>query len=254
MADRETARQWYAKAAAVAKGTPLEGEATLRIAATYVQTYQKESILKGLDILHTYLEGHPATSSLRPCGSTWARPTSTRWRTTPRRWTATRRPMPWGCWKRGEGPVYWRMAVLADRYLKDRDTAIEYYKKIITKTPTSGKAYEAQLALKKLGVEPPKIELFDIVASKQNSDAAATPTGQDGGCCKVSNEDSPKKGIGRWLNMNVFGGLLLIGATIASLMQVFSTQKKLFDPDVTIIRISHWQLRARLLRCHAARD
>jgi ABC-type glycerol-3-phosphate transport system substrate-binding protein len=59
----------------------------------------------------------------------------------------------------------------------------------------------------------------------------------------MSNENSPKKrGLGRWLNMNVLGGLLLVGATVASFWQVSNTQKELFDPDATIIRISHWQL------------
>ena len=58
----------------------------------------------------------------------------------------------------------------------------------------------------------------------------------------MSEETSPRKGIGRWLNMNLVGALLLVGATVISFWQVFNTQKELFDPDATIIRISHWQL------------
>ena len=48
----------------------------------------------------------------------------------------------------------------------------------------------------------------------------------------MSEETSPRKGIGRWLNMNLVGALLLIGATIVSFWQVFNTQKELFDPVV----------------------
>jgi len=59
------------------------------------------------------------------------------------------------------GPVYWRMAAMADRFLNDRQAAIEYYTKIITVVPTSGKAYESQLALERLGAAVPKIEIFE---------------------------------------------------------------------------------------------
>jgi tetratricopeptide (TPR) repeat protein len=170
--DRETARQWYTKALNAAKGTPLEGEATLRIAATYIQTYETEPISKGLDLLRSYLQDHPkdllASAMWQYMGETYFYPLKDYKNSL----ECYKKADALGLLEEGrEGPVYWRMAVMADRYLQDRDTAIEYYKKIITKTPTSGKAYEAQLALKALGVEPPRIELFDIVGSQDNGAA-----------------------------------------------------------------------------------
>ena len=60
-----------------------------------------------------------------------------------------------------EGPTYWRIAVLAERNGLT-DTAITYYTKVITKTPTSGKAYESQLCSKAAwGAPVPAIELFE---------------------------------------------------------------------------------------------
>ena len=59
-----------------------------------------------------------------------------------------------------QGPTYWRCALLADKYLDQRETAVKYYTKIITETPNSGKAYEALLALKRLGAPLPDAPLL----------------------------------------------------------------------------------------------
>lgn len=175
VSDRVKAREWYAKAANAGKGTELEAEAAFRIAATYVQTYEKEQVLKGIDMLRSYVVQHPkeplATAMWQYMGDAYFYPLEDYRNSL----DCYKKADALGLLEEGrEGPIYWRMAIMADRHVKDRDTAIEYYKKIIIKTPTSGKAYEAQLALKRLGVEPPKIELFDIVASKENGEAATT--------------------------------------------------------------------------------
>jgi len=47
-----------------------------------------------------------------------------------------------------------------------------------------------------------------------------------------------------WLNMNLVGVLLLASAFVVSMVQVFSVHEQLFNPDETIVRISHWQLEA----------
>jgi tetratricopeptide (TPR) repeat protein len=175
VSDRDAARQWYSKAMEAARGTPLEGEATLRIAATYIQSYEKEPIAKGLGLLRGYLQDHPrdplASAMWQYMGETYFYPLQD-YRSS---LDCYKKADGLGLLEEGrEGPIYWRMAVMADRYLHDRDTAIECYRKIIIKTPTSGKAYEAQLALKALGVEPPKIELFDMVGARDGGNASAT--------------------------------------------------------------------------------
>lgn len=170
--DRETARQWYTKAQNAAKGTALEGEATLRIAATYIQTHETAQIATGLELVRSFLQSHPqdvlASAMWQYMAETYFYPLEDFKSSL----DCYKKADALGLLEEGrEGPIYWRMAVMADRHLGDRETAIEYYRKIITKTPTSGKAYEAQQALKRLGVEPPRIELFDMVqqASKQTS-------------------------------------------------------------------------------------
>ena len=177
VSDREAARTWYEKAAQAAQGTPMEAEATLRIAATYVQTYQKEQVLQGIALLRDYVEKHPkdvmASAMWQYMGESYFYPLADYRNSLDCYKTADLL----GLVESGrEGKVYWRMAVMADRYLQDRDTAIAYYRKIIIKTPTSGKAYESQLALKRLGVEPPRIELFDMMGGGGQPASTSSPS------------------------------------------------------------------------------
>jgi len=51
---------------------------------------------------------------------------------------------------------YWRLAGLAEQ-AEDRETAIAYYRRIITEVQRSGFAYESQLRLRELGEEPPPL-------------------------------------------------------------------------------------------------
>jgi len=64
------------------------------------------------------------------------------------------------------GVIYWRLAAIAER-TDEIDIAIRYYQKIVIVTPTSGRAYESQMALKRLAarypdrtIEIPTIEIF----------------------------------------------------------------------------------------------
>jgi tetratricopeptide (TPR) repeat protein len=65
--------------------------------------------------------------------------------------------------KGNQGPSYWRISQLAERELKQPDLAAKYYAKIITETPNSGKAYEAMVALQRLGRPVPQTMLFKNV-------------------------------------------------------------------------------------------
>ncbi len=53
--------------------------------------------------------------------------------------------------------------------------------------------------------------------------------------------ERPKKWT-KWFNVNMLGLLLLVGALGFSLHRIYAVRQELFDPDVTILRISHWQL------------
>jgi hypothetical protein len=68
---------------------------------------------------------------------------------------------------------YWRVAYVADTILSNRDVAVKFYTKVVTETPTGGKAYEAQLALKRLGAPVPEITIFESLAEAQSK--AETP-------------------------------------------------------------------------------
>ncbi len=170
--DRPAARQWYEKARE-ASGE-LADEATLRIAATYVQEMDTDSVKKGISILTDWLAGHPnnplASAMWQYAGNTYLYPLNDYGPAL----ECYLKADALGLMEKGrEGPVYWRMANLADRLGKN-DIAIIYYTKIIEKTPTSGKAYESQLALKRLGAPVPEIKLFR--AGDKATPATAVPT------------------------------------------------------------------------------
>jgi len=54
--------------------------------------------------------------------------------------------------------------------------------------------------------------------------------------------DQRRRGALKGLSVNMLGVALVAGAMIVSLVRVLSIQRELFDPNKTIIRISHWQL------------
>ena len=171
---REAARGWYQKArSAAGEGSDLSHEATLRIVATYVQTYDIEQCRNAMRILQTWLQEYPdnplASAMWQYAAETWF-------------WPIGDEPKAIDCYLKADqlglleagrqGPTYWRIAVLADRNSK-RDVAIEYYTKVITQTPTSGKAYQSQLALKRLGAPVPEIKLFE---ERREQAATTKPT------------------------------------------------------------------------------
>ena len=170
--DLATARDWYQKVVDRFPGLPIAGEAALRIAGTYIQTYQKDQVTKGIEIVSDWLKAHPqdplASAMWQYLGDSYYDPLGDFANSL----DCYRKADAIGLVEKGrEGRVYWRMAVLADR-LKNRDVAVEYYTKIITKTATSGKAYEAQVALKRLGAPVPEIQLFNMVS--ENTPAPAS--------------------------------------------------------------------------------
>jgi tetratricopeptide (TPR) repeat protein len=134
----------------------IAGEATLRLAATYIQTYQPDQVRTGLAMLESWLKSHPA-DPLAPV--IWQYMGDTNFLALQDYSDSL------NCYLKADalglvdptkaGPIYWRMAVLADRYVHNRSVAIAYYRKLIVTAPWDGKAYEAAQALRHLGISQP---------------------------------------------------------------------------------------------------
>ena len=135
---------------------PVAGEATLRLAATNIQTYQPDQVRTGLAMLTSWLKSHSA-DPLAPV--IWQYMGDTNFLALQDYSDSL------DCYLKADaiglvdstkaGPIYWRMAVLADRYVHNRPVAIAYYRKLIITAPWDGKAYEAEQALRHLGVSQP---------------------------------------------------------------------------------------------------
>ncbi len=159
--DLPGARKWYEKVVQNWPDDPIAGEATLRIAGTYIQTFDEAQVRQGTSILESWLKDHPndplASAMWQYLGDTYFFPIANYSRAV----ACYRKADDLGLILQGrKGTVYWRTAVLADRYLHDRDTAVLYYTKIIEQAPNSGKGYESQLALNRLGAPAPEIRMF----------------------------------------------------------------------------------------------
>jgi tetratricopeptide (TPR) repeat protein len=180
----EEARAWYQRVVDGWPNDPIAGEATLRVAHTYIQTYDKKQVQKGVEILEAWLKAHPddplASAMWQYLAETYFVPLQEYRKSV----DCYIRADEIGLMEKGrEGGVYWRVARTADKLLKDRGIAVKYYTKIITLVPTSGKAYESQLALKRLGAPVPKLEMFQAFITKETqeeeSQAEKKPPGRD---------------------------------------------------------------------------
>ena len=159
--DLQGARAQYQKVVDHWPDKLIAGEATFRIASTYVQTYKIEDIRKAVGALEAWLDEHPED----PLASAMWQYLADLYFFPLKQYSESlacyRKAEEIGFLEKGRrGPVYWRMAKMADHLLKKRNVAVEYYTKIIKFLPTSGKAYEAQLALKRLGAPVPPLQLF----------------------------------------------------------------------------------------------
>ena len=71
------------------------------------------------------------------------------------------------------GQLYFRIAALADQRTGDLKTAARYYQKVIRETPRSGRAFEAQLALRRLAEAHPDAAIVVPEISLLGGDADA---------------------------------------------------------------------------------
>jgi tetratricopeptide (TPR) repeat protein len=162
--DSAKAREYYAQVVARWPGLPIAGEATLRIAGMYVKTFELDEVRRGVALLEDWLASHPddplASAMWQYLAGTYFYPLEDYARFVECMLHADEL----GLLLIGRlGQDYWRTAYVADTYLTNRDVAVKFYTKVIVETPTGGKAYEAQLALKRLGAPVPEITIFSTL-------------------------------------------------------------------------------------------
>jgi tetratricopeptide (TPR) repeat protein len=157
--DLPGARAFYQKVFDGWANDPIAGEAALRIAGTYIQTYEETAVRKGVELLRTWVEAHPADGLASIMWQYLAETYFFPVQDYRRALEAYDKVDALGWTEKGfQGGTYWRIAQMSEQWLKDRDAAIKYYTKIIQEIPSSGKAYESQLALRRLGAPAPRLE------------------------------------------------------------------------------------------------
>jgi tetratricopeptide (TPR) repeat protein len=159
--DLTKARAMYEDVLATWSSHPIASEATLRIAATYIKTQQTADVQRGIALLETWLAAHPsnefASTMWQYLGNTYFYPLRDYTNCVACLLKADELGL---TLRSSAGATYWQIAHLADKMLSNRAVAVTYYTKIITETPQSGKGYESQLALRRLGAPVPDIHIF----------------------------------------------------------------------------------------------
>jgi tetratricopeptide (TPR) repeat protein len=160
--DLPGAREWYQKVKDGWPNDPIAGEATLRIAGTYIQTYDDAQMQQGIKLLRGWLDTHPseplASIMWQYLADTYFFPL----KDFPKALDAWEKVDALGWTEQGlQGKDYWRIATMSEKLLHNRDAAIKYYTKIIKETPNSGKFWESRLALERLGAPvPPTLQFL----------------------------------------------------------------------------------------------
>ncbi len=167
--DLAAARKYYEQVAAGWPNHELGDEATLRLAGLEIQQYEKlETVRAGAERLEAWLARRP-DSPLAATG--WAYLADTYFQPLadyPKMLVAFQHADELGLPNRSTaGKQYWRMALILEEELQQPRRAVAFYQKIIRITPTSGRAYESQQALRRLSqahpdwqIEIPRIMLF----------------------------------------------------------------------------------------------
>jgi tetratricopeptide (TPR) repeat protein len=154
----ESARKLYRRVIARYPKSPLVGEAVLRLAQSYTITMNPREIEEGIKIARNWLKDH-STDPLAGLmylmmGDIYFEPLEKYDEAVKAYIKADElKSLDPG----QEGYTYWRIARLAHKKLNDRATAVKYYTKIITDTPTFSKGYQSQMALKELGAPVPPL-------------------------------------------------------------------------------------------------
>lgn len=159
--DLPGARARYQEVIAKWPELPIAGEATLRLAGTYASTNTAEDARTAITTLQDWLKLHPqdplASAMWQFMGDTAYLRLTDHTKALPFYVTADELGLPskTKAWK-----IHWRIAQIAELEAHDLPLAIRYYTKICTGSQTSGKAFEAQVALAKLGAPVPELTAF----------------------------------------------------------------------------------------------
>jgi tetratricopeptide (TPR) repeat protein len=169
--DLETARKFYDQVIATYHGLDLADEAILWKAGSFIQIVGDiQSKNKGVAMLEDWLAKRPNNIFASPMWTYLGQTYELELNNAPRALhcfvEADKIGLP------AESQVsayYWRIAIMAEKIPSELDTCITYYQKIIQITPTSGRAFEAKLALEALAkahpeknIQVPEIELYQI--------------------------------------------------------------------------------------------
>jgi len=158
--DVPSARKIYRQVIQRYRDRPIAGEATLRLAQSYITTFDEPQVREGVKLLEAWLKQRPqdplAGVMWLMLGDAYFYPLQDYRRCV----DAYVRADELNSLEPGrEGLFYWRIATVARRKLDDRDLAVTYYTKLITDAPSYGKGYEAQLILKQLGAPVPPLRM-----------------------------------------------------------------------------------------------
>ncbi|MFG0247824.1 MAG: tetratricopeptide repeat protein [Phycisphaeraceae bacterium JB051] len=169
--DMDKAREYYDAVITKYPDQELADQAAIWKAGTYIMVVDdKESKLQGVKILEDWLAKRPDNAYASPMwtylGQTYELDLKDNRRALECFVKADAIGLP------AESTIsayYWRIAIMAQEIPEKLDTCIDYYQKIIKITPTSGRAFEAQLALKELAkahpdknINVPDIDLYQI--------------------------------------------------------------------------------------------
>lgn len=156
--DLATARVWYQRVIDNWRDDPVAGEASLRLAVTWIQTLEPEQVRTGIKIC----EDRASRPNEPWAGALWKQAGDAWWVNLGQRAEAVRclgRSIEVGCPDPSRAAsTVWRAAKLADDG-GDKDAALRFYRRIIERHPNSGMAWDAQNRMRELGVEPPPIKL-----------------------------------------------------------------------------------------------
>ncbi len=178
-ADLSAARLRYQEVMNKWPDLPMAGEAALRLAGTYATTNTpadgKLAIATLLDWLKVHPEDPLAAAMYQFMGDTTYLRLSDKAGSLPFYLKADELGLPsrTKAWK-----IHWRIAQTAEREANNVPLAIRYYTRICNDSQTSGKAFEAQLALARLGAPVPDLTAFAAYQGERPAMPKADPPAQ----------------------------------------------------------------------------
>jgi tetratricopeptide (TPR) repeat protein len=169
--DLVKARDYYTKVVERYASSELADEAILWTAGTYIQVVaDRDSKLHGVEMLEKWLKDRPDNAFASPMWTYLAQTYQLELMDLSNALNCYLMADKIGLPVDSQvSMIYWRMATIAEKVPNALQTSVNYYQKIIRITPTSGRAFESQLALERLSkahpemkIQVPQIKLYQI--------------------------------------------------------------------------------------------